>query len=177
MRLHVAQRITGNLAGLFEPPDDSVKWAAPLSADNFDMKFEALICGDQRATTMQIGSLPSEVSRKLGWRARGVFLSPADVQKIRFHSDHGMSKNQIRRILQTIEQGDYYKRDRGGPLQFEVVLHSSAALGAGYYLALARDQNDEGIFLRTFYFSGHLGRRKMRHAQLLLKQSKSAYFR
>jgi hypothetical protein len=177
MRLHSAQRLTGNIAGLYEPPDEIVGWAAPISTASFDMRFEALICGDPRATTMQIGSLPWTVASKLGWRARGIFLSPSDVRKLRFHEHHGMSKSELRSILRTIEYGDYYKRPRGGDLQIEVVLHSPEGQRGIYYLALARDREDEGIFLRTYFLSTDLGRNKMKAAETLFKQSNCNYFR
>ena len=46
-----------------------------------------------------------------------------------------------------------------------------------YFLVLARDKEDRGIFLRTFYFSGQMSRGKMKKARVILKQSTINYFK
>ena len=45
-----------------------------------------------------------------------------------------------------------------------------------YFLVLARNIEDTGIFIRTFYFNGEMSRNRMRDASSLLKQSSTDYF-
>lgn len=125
-----------------------------------------------------IAEIPSPVASTLGWKTRTVFLTRSAAQKIRHHPMHGMDAKTGLQLPMVIRNGDYYQtRNRGTPLQVEVVLHEPDNPKKAYFLVLARDMEDRGIFLRTFYFSGQMSRGKMKKARVLFKQSTINYFK
>jgi hypothetical protein len=83
-----------------------------------------------------------------------------------------------RSILKTVEDGDYYKNShRGTDLQLEVVFHDPLDPKCCHFLVLARDKEDRGFFVRTFYRANNMTRSKLKQAERLLWQSKIDYFK
>ena len=113
----------------------------------------------------------------LGWNIRQVYLTISDAKKIRHHPMHGMDAAQGLALPLVIEKGDYYQLStRGSKSQIEVILHEENPKRA-YYLVLAKDRSDLGLFLRTFYRTSELSRSKMSKATVLLRQSEVEYFK
>ncbi|MFN0115444.1 MAG: hypothetical protein ACKVPY_12280 [Paracoccaceae bacterium] len=149
-----------------------------MRPDDRDYLLFQLLHGVGRPSPLQVGKIPAEVSRALRWRGRAVFLTQGDAKKIRFHPMHGMNAARGIYLPLVIEHGDYYQtQHRGTKLQIEVVMHEPDDPKRAYFLVLARDQEDTGIFLRTFYFSAELSRSKMRRATVLRDASKIGYFK
>ena len=136
-----------------------------------------LLHGDIPISPLLIGQIPKAVAEILGWKCRKVFVTNRDAQKIRFHPMHGMDASRGIHLPIVIRHGDYFQsRRRGSNLQIEVVLHELQVPKRAYFLVLARNIEDTGIFIRTFYFNGEMSRNRMRDASSLLKQSSTDYF-
>ncbi len=91
---------------------------------------------------------------------------------------HGMDGMKGLALPMVIRRGDYYQSNkRGTHLQIEIVLHQPDNPKRAYFLVLARDKIDQGIFIRTFYFTAELSRNKMKDATEVLVQGTSNFFR
>ena len=147
--------------------------------DRFDFEFHRMLNGGSPPDhVMRIGQLPYGLVLLLDWKAREVYLTSRDAQKIRFHQSHGMTGLSARSILNTVEYGDYYRNpSRGTNLQLEVVLHHPDNPKCCHFLVLARDKDDKGFFVRTFYRANNMTRSKLKQAKRLLWQSKIDYFK
>jgi hypothetical protein len=147
--------------------------------DDFDFEFHRLLNGGLLPDhAMRIGRIPFGVFLPIRWRAQEIYLTSRDAQKIRFHQSHGMTGLSARSILKTIEDGDYYRNpNRGTDLQIEVVLHDPLEPKRCHFLVLARDKEDRGFFVRTFYRMNNMTRSKLKGAERLLWQSKVDYFK
>lgn len=140
--------------------------------------FQILSGGRIGAEPRAIAEIPQPICRALQWNTSTVFLTSRDAQKIRHHPMHGMDAHIGMQLPMVIRNGDYYQTaDRGSPLQIEVVLHEPERPKRAYFLVLARDKEDRGIFLRTFYFTSELSRSKMKHARVLRDASTIGYFK
>ncbi|WP_141194761.1 hypothetical protein [Maliponia aquimaris] len=139
--------------------------------------FKLLNGGSLRSKHLHVANIPLSVADFLGWTARKVFISSADAQKIRHHPMHGMNAEKGLALPLVIKFGDYYQsRKRGSDLQIEIVLHEPEPKRA-YFLVLARNIEDTGLFIRTFYYNSKLSRSKMKGARSLLAQSPHRYFK
>jgi len=137
-----------------------------------------LLHGEAKNSPLLVASIPPIVSKKLGWKARNVFLTVRDAQKIRHYPMHGMDASKSLQLPLIIRHGDYYRSSRRGTeLQIELVLHELDNPKRAYFLVLSRNKEDTGIFIRTFYFSSELSRNKVNGATKLLVQSASDYFK
>ncbi|MCU0801899.1 MAG: hypothetical protein MUD11_08990 [Rhodobacteraceae bacterium] len=147
--------------------------------DEFDFNFHQLLYGGFPADhIMRIGHIPYSARLPRGWQSRNVFLTAKDAQKIRFHKEHGMDGLEARAILTTVEKGDYYRNPlRGTDLQIEVILHDPEIEKRCHFLVLARDKDDNGFFIRTFYRSNNISRSKLKGATRILRQSQNNYFK
>jgi hypothetical protein len=147
--------------------------------NDFDFDFHRLLHGVlPPEQVMRIGKIPYGVALPVNWRSREVYLTSKDAQKIRFHQSHGMTGLSARSILKTVEDGDYYKNShRGTDLQLEVVFHDPLDPKCCHFLVLARDKEDRGFFVRTFYRANNMTRSKLKQAERLLWQSKIDYFK
>lgn len=126
---------------------------------------------------LQIGVLPGNVAYQLRWPYLPVLLSGKDAQKIRFHQKHGMPDIPPRTVLQTISDGDYYKSNRGGVGQIEVVLHSPGRDREIHFAVLAINTERSAIHLRTFFRSTNTSRSKFKGSTRLHWASGVDYFR
>jgi hypothetical protein len=147
------------------------------SDPNYEL-FLLLHGGQLSSAPLKVGMIPEIVSKELNWRARYVYVTKGDAQKMRFNPHHAMDGQKALTLPMVVAHGDYYQtKTRGTALQIEAVLHEPDNPKRSFFLALARDRTDTGMFLRTFYFSGELPRSKMRSAARLLKQSGIQYFK
>lgn len=147
-------------------------------SDGSEFRLFQMLHGGGTLDRLVVGRIPTTVSRKLGWSARTVYLTRRDAQKIRFHPMHGMNATKGLHLPLVIANGDYYQtHNRGSELQIEAVLHEPDQPRRAYFLVLARDRGDTGLFLRTFYFTAKLSRNKMRHATTLLDASGTEFFK
>ena len=107
-----------------------------------------------------------------------MFVTTRDAQKIRYHPMHGMNAERGLQLPMVIRHGDYYRSARRGTeLQIEVVLHEPDDPKRAYFLVLARNKEDTGLFIRIFYYSSGISRSKMKGAETLLKQSTMNFFK
>jgi hypothetical protein len=149
-----------------------------MAAVDFDFALYKLLNGGLPQDRLQIGMVPDTVSRSLGWTARVVMLTRYDAMKIRFHGSHGMGAVAARAILRTLEDGDFYSHvNRGTDAQIEVVLHDPLDPKRCHFLVLARDTDDRAIFVRTFYRTNKMSRRKFVGGTVLLHQSGINFFK
>lgn len=140
--------------------------------------FLALHGASVEESPFRIGKIPAEVAELLGWRSRDVMFTNRDAQKLRHHPMHGMDANRALHLPMVLSNGDYWQtRNRGTELQIEVVLHEPDQPNRAYFLVLARDKEDRGIFIRTFYFTAKLTRSKMKRAVCIRDRSGLAYFK
>jgi len=140
--------------------------------------FQFLNGGGLGTNPLPIAEIPREVAAALGWQSTTVYLSNRDAQKIRHHPMHGMDSQIGMQLPLVVRQGDYYQTShRGSPLQIEVVLHRPDDPKRAYFLVLARDEHDKGIFMRTFYFTASLSRNKMKGAKKLRVLNNLSYFK
>jgi hypothetical protein len=146
---------------------------------DFDFEFHRLMYGGLPPDhVMRIGRIPYGVLLPLNWHTREVYLTSKDAQKIRFHQSHGMTGLSARSLLKTVDVGDYFRNpNRGTQLQLEVVLHEPADPKRCCFLVLARDREDRGLFVRTFYRANNMTRSKLKGAERLLWQSQINYFK
>lgn len=143
-----------------------------------EFRLFSLLHGEQIHSPLLLGQIPQSVANKLGWSARNVFLTLKDAQKIRHHPMHGMDAIKGLALPMVIRQGDYYSsQHRGTEFQIEVILHEFNNPKRAYFLVLARDKPDTGIFIRTFYFNAALSRSKMKNAMPLRINSTISYFK
>ena len=149
-----------------------------MSNNDFSFRlFNLMHGGAIGSDPMQIATIPNRVMWLLRWRTDRVFITNRDAQKMRHHPKHGMDATRAMLLPTVISSGDYYQTNhRGSALQIEVVLHEPDAPKRAYFLVLSRNREDTGIFLRTFYFTGQLSRRKMRKARCLLDQNSIKFF-
>ncbi|MCA3436016.1 MAG: hypothetical protein INF48_01700 [Rhodobacter sp.] len=149
-----------------------------MAAPDFDFVLYQLLNGGLPQDRLRIGTIPLTVSRSLGWTANVVMLTKYDAMKIRFHGSHGMGAVAARAILRTLEVGDYYSHaNRGTDSQIEVVLHDPLDPKRCHFLVLARDSEDRTIFVRTFYRTNKMSRRKFVGGAVLLNQSGINFFK
>lgn len=143
-----------------------------------EFRLFSLLHGDTQHSPLLLSQLPFRVTSALGWKARDVYVTTRDAQKIRHHPMHGMDAAKGLALPLVIRRGDYYQSNRRGTeLQIEVVLHETDRPKRAYFLVLARNSEDTGIFIRTFYFTAELSRNKMKGASRLLIQSAITYFK
>lgn len=143
-----------------------------------EFRLFSLLHGEVAHSPLLLAQIPRSVAHKLGWSARNVFLTVKDAQKIRHHPMHGMDAQKGLALPLVIRQGDYYSsHTRGTELQIEVVLHEASNPKRAYFLVLARDKEDTGIFIRTFFFNSALSRNKMKLARPLRINSTLNYFK
>lgn len=143
-----------------------------------EFRLFCLLHGESQHSPLLLSQIPEQVSHNLGWRARNVFITTRDAQKIRHHPMHGMDAVKGLQLPLVIRQGDYYQsRLRGSEFQIEVVLHELDNPKRAYFLVLSRDRQDRGVFIRTFYFTSALSRNKMKDATRLFVQSTISYFK
>lgn len=149
-----------------------------MDSEAQQFRLFCLLHGSAIQEPLCVAEIPISVSRKLGWIARKVFVTIRDAQKIRYHPMHGMDAVKGLQLPMVIRQGDYYQtQKRGTELQVEVVFHEPDNPKRAYFLVLSRNKEDTGIFIRTFYFSSELSRRKMKSAKRLHIQSTLNYFK
>jgi hypothetical protein len=111
------------------------------------------------------------------WPAVPVMLSARDAQKIRFHHQHGMPNVQAGVIMATILDGDYYKHNRGGDFQVEVVHHAKEREKEIHFAVLAMDRDLSAIHLRTFFRTTNMSRSKFVGGRRLRWVSSVDYFK
>lgn len=88
-----------------------------------------------------------------------------------------MDQQKYMKLPTVIRHGDFYQSGKRGTIfQIEVVLHEDDPRRA-FFLVLARDKIDKGLFIRTFYYTSALSRSKMKSAQIIYKQSTIKYFK
>ncbi len=146
--------------------------------DDQEFRLFLLLHGEQTHAPLLLAQIPLSVANALGWAARNVYMTIKDAQKIRHHEMHGMDAQKGLALPMVIRQGDYYSSNqRGTALQIEVVLHEQNNPKRAYFLVLARDKSDKGIFIRTFYFTSELSRNKMKGATALRINSNLGYFK
>lgn len=124
-----------------------------------------------------IGYLPSEVAWAMRWPSVPIMLSARDVQKIRFHQQHGMPDVQASIVMTTVSDGDYYTHNRGGELQVEVVYHAPQREREIHFAVLAMDKTLRGMHLRTFFRTTNLSRSKFKGGSRLRWVSGVDYFK
>ena len=140
--------------------------------DDTNFRLFCLLHGEAKHSPLYLGSIPNVVAVSLGWKARKVYITPPDAQKIRYHPMHGMDATKGLQLPLVISHGDYYKSNRrGSQLQIEVALREIDNLKRAYFLVLSRNKEDTGIFIRTFYFASELSRNKLTKSTVLLVQS------
>ncbi|WP_375259080.1 hypothetical protein [Citreimonas sp.] len=149
-----------------------------MEPTDYDFSLFKLLNGGKRGgPPLCVGQIPARVTDALKWNARKVFLTYRDSQKIRHHQMHGMDASKGLALPMVVRNGDYYQSmKRGSEFQIEVILHEPDPKRA-YFLVLARDAQDKGIFVRTFYFNKSITRSKMKLAQRLFIQSDHEYFK
>lgn len=149
-----------------------------MVSEDQEFRLFSLLHGEQSHSPLLLGQIPQSVANLLGWSARNVYLTLKDAQKIRHHQMHGMDAVKGLALPMVIRQGDYYSsQQRGTDLQIEVVLHEFDNPKRAYFLVLARDRPDTGIFIRTFYFNAALSRSKMKNAVPLRISSTIKFFK
>ena len=143
-----------------------------------EFRLFSLLSGDTTHSPLLMSRIPLKVSRSLGWAARDVYVTTRDAQKIAHHPMHGMDAARGLALPMVIRRGDYYQSARRGTeLQLEVVLHEVGNPRRAYFLVLARNREDTGIFIRTFFFNAELSRNKMKDAKRILIQGTTNYFK
>ncbi|OYU18264.1 MAG: hypothetical protein CFE34_11475 [Rhodobacteraceae bacterium PARR1] len=143
-----------------------------------EFRLFSLLSGDLTYSPLLLTQIPLKAARRLGWAARNVFVTIKDAQKIAHHPMHGMDAVRGLALPMVIRRGDYYQSgQRGTDLQVEVVLHEAGNPRRAYFLVLARNREDTGIFIRTFFFNAELSRSKMKGATRILSQSTTNYFK
>lgn len=143
-----------------------------------EFRLFSLLSGDMTHCPLMLTQIPLKAARKLGWAARNVFVTTKDAQKIAHHPMHGMDAVRGLALPMVIRRGDYYQSGkRGTDLQVEVILHEAGNPRRAYFLVLARNREDTGIFIRTFFFNAELSRSKMKGATRILIQSTTNYFK
>lgn len=149
-----------------------------MTPETREYRLFRLLHGDMSVPSLTAGEIPFSVARKLGWATRKVTVTIKDAQKIVHHPMHAMDAIKGLQLPMVITHGDYYRNpQRGTPLQIEVVLHEPSNPKRAYFLALSRNQEDTGIFIRTFYYNAKLSRRRLAGAEKLLIQSVHNYFK